>query len=245
MHAAKNYMRFVYSLVCYIAGVASLTYLIFFVNDLFLAKTVNSLVETRSWTEAVPMNLLALALFGLQHSIMARRSYKKWITRFIHPSMERSTYVLSTALVIAVMCYLWVPSGEVIWQFDSEVTVFAIRGFAFIGWTLLFIASFMLNHFELFGLSQTFNPMIGKTQPEAHFKTPGIYKIIRHPIQTGVLIGMWSVPLSTTSHFMFASGMTLYIAVGLYFEEIDLIRDFGTAYLDYMKRVKRLIPFVH
>ena len=159
--------------------------------------------------------------------------------------MERSTYVLSTALVIAAMGYLWVPMGVVIWQVDSESTALVIRGIALFGWTLLLIATFMLNHFELFGLSQTFNPLIGKSQPEDNFRSPGIYKFIRHPIQTGVLIGMWAVPLSTTSHLMFAGGMTIYIVVGLYFEERDLIRNFGNDYLDYMKRVKRLIPFVH
>ena len=108
----------------------------------------------------------------------------------------------------------------------------------------LFQATFLLNHFELFGLSQTFNPMQGKAEPVKHFRTLSLYKIVRHPIQTGVLIGMWAVPVSTMSHLFFAASMTLYIFVGLYFEEKDLIREFGSTYRDYMVRVKRLIPFI-
>jgi methanethiol S-methyltransferase len=245
MNTSNKILRFAYSLICYAAGVASLIYLILFVNDLFIGKTVNTLVDTHSWLDALLINLFALSLFGLQHSIMARRSFKLWLTRFIHPNMERSTYILSTALVITAMCYLWIPVGKVIWQVESDSTALLIRGIALFGWTLLLIATFMLNHFELFGLSQTFNPLFGKSQPEDNFRTPGIYKFIRHPIQTGVLIGMWAVPLSTSSHLMFAGGMTIYILVGLYFEERDLIREFGHDYLEYMKRVKRLIPFIH
>ena len=245
MRATGTILRFIYSLICYFAGVASLIYLILFANALFLPKTVNTLIETHSFASAFLMNILALSLFGLQHSIMARHSFKRWLTRFIHPDMERSTYVLSTAIVIVAMCYLWVPVGEVLWQVESEPVIFAIRTISMLGWALMLWASFMINHFELFGLSQTFNPMLGRAQPVVRFSAPGIYKLIRHPIQTGILIGIWAVPVSTTSHLMFAGGLSVYILVGLYFEEKDLIRDFGSDYLAYKKRVKRLIPFIH
>lgn len=238
-------LRALYSFICYVAGVASLIYFILFVNDMYLSKTVNSIVENVDVIQAISINLIALALFGLQHSLMARGKIKQWITRFIHPSMERSTYVLATALVIAAMGYLWIPFGTVIWNVESSSAAIIIRVVAAFGWLLLLAASAMLNHFELFGLRQTFDPLMGKKMPTQRFKTPGLYKLIRHPIQTGILLGMWAVPLATTSHLFFATGMTLYILIGLYFEEKDLIREFNHSYLDYMKRVKRLIPFVY
>lgn len=244
MNSRKNIFYFIYSLICYAAGVASLIYFILFVNDLLLRKTVNTVVETNSVPVAILINLFAVSLFGLQHSVMARGAFKHWLVRFIHPSMERSTYVLASALAIAAMCWLWIPFGSIVWQVKSQEITISIRAFAFFGWGFLLAASFLLNHFELFGLSQTFNPLRGSASPGKGFKTPGLYKIVRHPIQTGVLIGMWAVPVSTVSHLFFAGSMTLYILVGLYFEEKDLVREFGATYLDYMKRVKRLIPFV-
>ncbi|MFT5717820.1 MAG: protein-S-isoprenylcysteine O-methyltransferase Ste14 [Oleiphilaceae bacterium] len=244
MISSKNILRFVYSLFCYAVGVASLLYFIAFVNDLYLPKTVNTLSEIPSVPVAILINLFALSLFGLQHSIMARRTFKHWLTRFIHPSIERSSYVLGTTLAIGAMCWLWVPFGPFVWQVESEGMIILIRSIALFGWGFLLLATFMLNHFELFGLSQTFNPMLGKKPPEKCFKTPGFYKLVRHPIQTGILIGMWAVPVSTLSHLFFAGGMTLYIFIGLYFEEKDLKGEFGDTYKDYMARVKRLIPFI-
>ncbi len=244
MNSATNRRRFLYSLICYAAGVASLIYFILFVNDLFLANTVNGPVEIKSLMGALLINVFAISLFGLQHSVMARGSFKRWLSRFIHPSIERSTYLLGTALVIGAMCALWVPVGPVVWRVESEPMVMLIRAVAFFGWGTMLVATFMLNHFELFGLSQTFNPMRGRPTPVKAFKTPGLYRIVRHPIQAGILIGMWAVPVSTTGHLLFAGGMTLYIFVGLYFEEKDLIRDFGATYKTYKARVKRLIPFI-
>lgn len=244
MSDTKRFFCFIYSLICYAAGVASLIYFIFFVNDMFLGKTVNTLVDIDSLLQTVLTNVLAISLFGIQHSVMARASFKQWLVQYIHPSMERSTYVLSTALVIVGMCYLWVPFGTVIWNIDSEMTALLIRSVAVFGWAFLLIATFMLNHSELFGLSQTFNLLTGKPMVDSQFRTPGFYRIVRHPIQTGVLIGMWAVPVSTTSHLLFAGGITIYIFIGLYFEEKDLIQEFGASYVKYMKRVKRLIPFV-
>ncbi len=246
MTSTKKTGYFIYSLICYGAGVASLIYFILFVSDVWLLNTVNTILPSPSPSLAyvIMMNTLALILFGMQHSVMARPAFKRWFTGFIDPSVERSTYVLATALVIAGMCHLWIPFGSVIWQVESEIGVYIIRGIAVFGWVFLFLATFMINHFELFGLRQTLDPLQGKSAPAATFKVSGFYKIVRHPIQTGVLIGIWAVPVSTVSHIVFASGITVYIFVGLYFEEKDLIQEFGESYLDYMQRVKRVIPFI-
>ena len=240
----KRTACFIYSLMCYCAGIASLIYFILFVGDLWLPQTVNSIEPSASWVTVFVANTFALLLFGLQHSIMARPHFKRWLTRFIDPSIERSTYVLATAVAIAGMCYLWIPFGSVIWQVESEMGVYVIRGIAVFGWLFLFLATFMLNHFELLGLRQTFDPLQGKAAPVAAFKTTGFYKIVRHPIQTGILIGVWAIPVSTASHVVFAAGISAYIFIGLYFEEQDLIKEFGDTYLDYMQRVKRVIPFI-
>jgi protein-S-isoprenylcysteine O-methyltransferase Ste14 len=244
MNSIKITGCFIYSLIGYAAGVASLIYFILFVNDLWMPHTVNSIVPFASLVTVIVINTFALLLFGLQHSVMARSSFKRWLTRFIDPSIERSTYVLATAVAIGGMCYLWIPFGSVIWQVESEMGVYVIRGIAVFGWGFLFLATFMINHFELFGLRQTFDPMQGKSASAATFKTSGFYKIVRHPIQTGVLIGVWAVPISTSSHLVFAAGISAYIFIGLYFEEKDLIKEFGVTYLDYMQRVKRVIPFI-
>ena len=244
MSSIKKTGCFIYSLICYGAGVASLIYFILFANDLWLPKTVNTIVPSATLANVIMFNTVALLLFGIQHSVMARPAFKRWFTRFIDPSVERSTYVLATALAIGGMCHLWIPFGSAIWQVESDVGVYLIRGIAAFGWLFLFLATFMINHFELFGLRQTFDPMQGKVAPAATFKMSGFYKIVRHPIQTGVLFGIWAVPMSTASHLVFATGISVYIFIGLYFEEKDLIQEFGETYLDYMQRVKRVIPFI-
>lgn len=219
-------------------------YFILFVSDVWLVQTVNSVTQSVSFVSVVIVNVFALLLFGLQHSIMARPSFKRWLVKVIDPSIERSTYILGTALAIWAMCYLWIPFGDVIWHFETEIAVFMIRSVAIFGWLFLFLATFMINHFELFGLTQSYAPMHGNTAPSVAFKISGFYKIVRHPIQTGVLIGIWAVPLATTSHIVFATGISIYIFVGLHFEEKDLIREFGDVYLNYMQQVKRVIPFI-
>ena len=236
--------RFIYSLLCYVLSVASLIYFILFVNDLVLSKTVNSVTTNQTTIAAILINIFALSLFAIQHSVMARQHFKHWLTQYIHPDMERATYCLATAAVIFLMAYLWVPFGGTIWQVESDSIANIIRGVAFFGWTFLLAASFQLDHFELFGLKQTFLPLIGKEMQDTHFRTPGIYNLVRHPIQTGVLIGMWFVPTATASHLFFATGITIYIFIGLYFEEQSLIRSFGDDYRNYKKRVKKLIPFI-
>lgn len=244
MSSMKKAACFIYSLICYGAGVASLVYFILFVNGFWLPKTVNTLEPSAPLVTIIAINSLALLLFGMQHSIMARPVFKRWFIHFIDPSIERSTYILATAVAITGMCYLWIPFGTVVWQVESEISVYFIRGIAVFGWVFLFLATFMINHFELFGLRQTFDPMQGKLTPVATFKKSGFYKIVRHPIQTGILIGVWAVPMSTTSHLVFATGISSYIFIGLYFEEKDLILEFGKTYQDYMQQVKRVIPFI-
>ena len=234
-----------YALFCYATSVASLVYFILFVNDLLLPATVNVPSSNSSILKALSVNLFALSLFGIQHTVMARKPFKKALNRFINPDLERSTYCLATAIVLSIMCWIWIPFGGAVWSVDTPWLVLLLRIIAGAGWVILLSATFMLDHFELFGLKQGFRPMLGGEIDGHKFKEPGLYRFVRHPIQTGVLIGVWFVPLSTASHFLMAIGMTIYIIIGLYYEERDLLSDFGSQYADYSRRVKRLIPFVY
>lgn len=234
-----------YALLCYALSVVSLLYFALFVNGLLIASTVNAPISDGSLVQALCTNLFALSLFAVQHSVMARKSFKQTLYRFISPHLERSTYCLATALALSCMCWIWVPFGPVLWSIDTRWLALVVQLTAVSGWGLLLVATFMLDHFELFGLKQGFSPLVGRKFVSLGFKEPGLYRIVRHPIQTGVLIGVWCVPLSTASHLMMAMGLTMYILIGLYFEERDLLSEYGDRYLDYAKRVRRLIPFVY
>jgi len=241
---SKNVICFLYSIICYVASLIALLSMICFVSDIFPQFTVNNRHQTQPFENALMINLGLFALFGIQHSVMARKSFKNWINKYIHRSVERSTYCLATSVVILFMLFLWQPMPEVVWAASSETSHLLIIGFAVFGWIILLWATFQLDHFELFGLLQTWSLLRGKALPEVRFKKPFLYRIVRHPIQTGILIGIWSVPVSTVSHLVFVSGMTIYVFIGLYFEEKDLIREFGVVYQDYKKRVGGIFPFI-
>jgi protein-S-isoprenylcysteine O-methyltransferase Ste14 len=236
-------LRAVYSLFCYGATLASLICYIVFVSDVCPYFSANSSAGDGSIFAAVTINVLLLTLFGVQHSIMARQKFKCWIQQYIDPSVERATYCLATALVLLTMVFGWQGIPGTVWNVDSEYTVFLLRVIGVIGWVILLLATFQLDHFELFGLRQTFSQLVGKPIPKARFKTPGLYRIVRHPIQLGVLIGTWAVPAATLGHIFFAVGISIYILIGLFFEERDLIKEFGNDYRIYTKRVAKLIPF--
>ena len=235
-------LRAIYAISAYSISMAALVYFILFISDLFIPITVNSGPFDMPVSQAVLINLGLLLLFGVQHSVMARAKFKTWFKQYLHPSIERATYCLATGLVIGFMCCSWAPMAGNVWTVESSVGVAILRVIGALGWTITVIATFNIDHFELFGLRQAYCQLVGKLMPNMSFKMSGLYKWIRHPIQTGILIGMWSVPVSTTSHLMMAIGMTIYVFVGLYFEEKDLIRQFGQTYRDYIQKVGKVLP---
>lgn len=235
---------FGYSVLCYLASVASLVCFIVFVSDLCPHYTVNRQQTGGSAASALLINLGLLLLFGLQHSVMARQGFKNWIKRYIGDSVQRASYCLGTALVIGVLTFYWQPMAGLVWQVENTTLVAGIRTVAALGWGVLLLATFQIDHFELFGLRQAFTALRGGDGPRPAFKMAGLYRLVRHPIQTGVLIGIWAVPASTSGHLLFALGMTVYIFIGLYFEEQDLVREFGDTYRDYKQRVAKVIPFI-
>jgi protein-S-isoprenylcysteine O-methyltransferase Ste14 len=195
-----------------------------------------------SLAAATGFNLLLMVAFGLQHSIMARPAFKKKWTKLIPPAIERSTFVLATGLVLGPVLVLWQPMSNTVWNVSAPGIRWALIGLAVAGWAYLFLASFAINHFELFGLRQVYQYSRGKEITPVPFKERWMYRFDRHPIMTGALIGLWVTPEMHLDHLLFAIMATLYIVIGVYFEERSLRRQWGATYDDYCKRVGSIVP---
>lgn len=233
---------FAYALLCYTAFQASFAYFILFLNGVLVPKGVDDGV-VRTLPVALALNLGLIILWGLQHSVMARKGFKERWTRVIPAHTERATFCLASSVALMVVMLGWTPVAGIAWEIESAVARSVVIGVQAAGWILLVAASYEIDHFETFGLKQPFYAMKGKVVPEPEFQTKRIYRFVRHPIQTGIFVGMWAAPTMTASRLVFASLMTAYILVGLYFEERDLTRQFGKRYVRYQREVPRLIPW--
>lgn len=192
---------------------------------------------------AIVVDFALIALFGLQHSGMARRAFKRWWTGVVPPAAERSIYVLASSLVLVLLYALWRPIPAVIWSTDGAAAVILWTLFA-AGWMILLLSTFLLNHFELFGLQQAWHNLRSRTAEDPQFRTPFFYRLVRHPLYTGFLIAFWSAPVMTGSRLLFASGMTIFVLAAIQLEERDLIAFFGDRYRDYRRQVGMLLPGV-
>lgn len=191
---------------------------------------------------AAAIDIGLIALFGLQHSVMARPGFKRWFTRQVPAHLERSTYVLVASAVLALLLVAWQPLPAMVWRVsdvDAVLTLWLLFG---AGWLLLVASTFMINHFELFGLAQAFRHWRNQPAPRDEFRTSWLYRYMRHPIYTGWLLTFWATPQMSVGHLLFAAGMSIYILVGIAYEERDLIAAFGDRYRDYRTRVPALIP---
>jgi len=173
---------------------------------------------------------------------MARRGFKSWLTRLVPPAAERSTYLLATALATFTLCLFWQPLPEVLWQVENPFVSQALLGVGLAGWGLVLVSSFLINHFDLFGLRQVWLYFVDREYTQLPFKAAGLYRYIRHPLMTGVFVGVWITPTMTTGHLLFALGMSLYILIGVYHEEKDLTREFGERYRRYIRTTGRFVP---
>jgi protein-S-isoprenylcysteine O-methyltransferase Ste14 len=238
-----GFISLVYGVVAYALFVASFCYAIAFAGNLWVPKTIDSGAAT-GVAEAVLINLVLLTVFALQHSVMARRSFKRWWKSIVSPAVERSTFVLASSLALALLLWQWRPIAEpVIWRVENPMAVQALWVVFWLGWAVLLLASFLINHFELFGLRQVYSRLVGREIPEAEFRTPLLYRYVRHPIYLGFLLGFYAAPVMTAGHLLFAIGATGYILVGIWFEERDLIAQFGERYRQYRSQVGMLLPF--
>lgn len=235
-------IAFLYGIAAYLVAFVTLLYAIGFVMGLVVPKSIDTGTDS-SAIEALVINLLLLALFALQHSVMARQRFKAWWTQVVPKPVERSTYVLFAALSLALLFWQWRPMPTVIWEIEDADLAVTVVTLSLAGWALLFASTFMINHFELFGLHQVTSHLVDKEPPPARFKTPLIYKFVRHPIYLGLVIAFWAAPTMTVGHLLFASVTTAYILLGIALEERDLIALFGDEYRQYKQRVSMLIPW--
>lgn len=235
-------IAFLYGVAAYGACLLTLLYLMGFGGNLLVPTSVDH-GRAAPWPEAVGVDLLLLALFGVQHSVMARGSFKRWWTRIVPPAAERSTFVLATCLVLALLFWQWRSLPEpVVWHVEHPGAVEALAGLYWFGWVLVLLSTFLIDHFELFGLQQVFAGLTGRDMPAARFRTPSLYRYVRHPLYLGLLIAFWSVPVMTAGHLLFSAGASIYIFVGIWFEERDLIALFGARYQRYRREVGMLLP---
>jgi methanethiol S-methyltransferase len=240
--AMRGLLSFLYGVAAYVACLAALLYFIAFSGNLLVPRSVDD-GTTVSWHQSLGIDVLLLALFGIQHSVMARRGFKRWWTRVVPPAVERSTYVVATCVVLVLLFRFWVPiKTPIVWQVDHGLGVGVLWSLFGVGWLLVLVSTFLLNHFELFGLQQVFARMTQRAMPEAEFRTPLLYRYVRHPLYVGLLLGLWSVPVMTAGRLLFALGLTLYILIGIAFEERDLLQHFGERYRVYREQVGMLIP---
>jgi methanethiol S-methyltransferase len=238
----KRWLIFVYGVLCYAIGFVTLLYLIGFVGNLWVPKAIDS-------ARQLPMDLalltdaVLLALFAIQHSVMARPAFKRWWTRIIPKQAERSTYVLFASIALILMFVYWEPIGGAIWDVQAPLARKVLYGgFAF-GWLLVFLSTFLINHFDLFGLRQIWLQLRREPYKPLPFKTPLLYRVVRHPLYTGLLFAFWSTPTMTLTHLVFAIATTAYILIAIQLEEQDLLAE-HPEYARYRRRVPMLVPFL-
>jgi methanethiol S-methyltransferase len=226
----------------YLVFLVTFLYAIGFVTGMIVPKTVDAGGAVSPWPTAVVINILLMSLFAVQHSAMARRGFKAMFTRFASPAIERSSYVLAASLCLLLLFWQWRPIPAIVWHIDHPAfAALSIAGGA-VGWLLVLYSTFLISHFELFGLTQVVTHFLGRIVAPIEFKTPGLYRLVRHPIYLGFIIAFWSCPTMTVGHLLFAAVTTAYIFVGIWLEERDLVALFGDEYRRYRARVAMLLP---
>jgi protein-S-isoprenylcysteine O-methyltransferase Ste14 len=237
----KRLAIFGYGLVCYAVFFATFLYAIGFIGNLWVPKSMDSPRDVALGT-ALLVNLGLLGLFAVQHSVMARPAFKRWWTRIVPEPAERSTYVLFSSLALIVLFWFWQPMGGVVWDIQTRAGINTLYAIYAAGWLLLLYVTFLIDHFDLFGLRQVWLQLVGKPFTPLKFKTPWLYRQVRHPLYVGWLMIFWATPTMTVAHLVFAIMTTAYILVAIQLEERDLINA-HPEYAEYKTRVPMLLPF--
>lgn len=236
-----KYLHFAFGIVAYFAFFAVFLYLIGFVGNLYVPVSVDRGPVVAPGV-AVLFDILAVAVFGVQHSVMARAGFKAALARTVPPVLERSVYVLASSLALVAMFALWRPIAPVLWDVRAPWARDVLWALFLLGWGIVFVTTWLLNHFELFGLAQHWRNVRGTAAPAPVLREPLFYKWVRHPLYAGFLISFWAIPTMTVGHVLLAGGITLYVLIAIGYEERDLVRLIGPAYADYRRRVGMLVP---
>ncbi|MGD9645075.1 MAG: methanethiol S-methyltransferase [Pirellulales bacterium] len=237
----KRWLFFAYGAGCHLLFFATYAYMAGFVGSLLVPKTINSVTDGPT-SQAVAIDLLLLGLFAVQHSVMARPAFKRIWTRVVPTEIERSTYVLLSCLVTFVLMWQWRGLDAVVWDVQSSVGRVAMWGLFAFGWLLVPAVSFMIHHFDLFGTRQVWLYLRGQQYQSLPFRTPHLYKRVRHPLYVGWTVAFWAIPTMTVGHLLFAGVLTVYMLLAAVVEERDLIAHFGRQYEEYRRRVPMFIP---
>lgn len=246
----KRIAFFAYGVIVYAIFLPTFLYAIGFVGNFsidlgaiqFVPKGLDSGGAHWPWWQALILDLVLLGLFAVQHSVMARRGFKRVWTQIIPPEIERSTFVLASSLALIVLFIFWQPIGGTLWVVQAEAARWVLVALSLAGWSIVLVATFLINHFDLFGLRQVYAALRNREPPALQFATPFFYRLVRHPIYLGFVIAFWATPVMTVAHFVFAVATTGYMLVGIQLEERDLLHVYGDRYRDYRDRVRMLIP---
>ena len=234
-------ITFIYGMVSYALGSASLLYLICFVSNIVVPKTIDS-TPVGAIAPAVLVDLILVALFAFQHSLMARPGFKERWTRIVPQPAERSTYVLTTALVLTLLFWQWQPIPGVVWNVENAVGKALLQGLFWLGWVILFASTFMINHFDLFGLRQVYLRLKSEPYRPVPFVEVALYRFVRHPIMLGLLIGLWATPSMSVGHLLFAAATSVYVFIGIFLEEHDTRQALGERYERYRRETSMIVP---
>ena len=232
---------FTYGVTCYLLFLGTFLYAIGFVGNFLVPKSMDSTPEL-TFGQALLVNVGLLGLFALQHSLMARPAFKRWWTNFVPPPVERSTYVLFSSLALLLLFWQWQPMGGTIWQVENQTGRLLLYSLFTFGWLLVLVSTFLINHFDLFGLRQVTLYLRGKEYTSLTFATPGPYKLVRHPLYVGWFFAFWATPTMTAAHLVFAVLTAAYILIAIQLEERDLLAAHGQAYAEYRRHVPMLVP---
>jgi protein-S-isoprenylcysteine O-methyltransferase Ste14 len=234
-------LAFAYGVVCYAVFFLTFLYLIGFVAGVYVPKGIDDGVMTAP-ALAIVINLALIAAFGVQHTIMARKGFKSWLTKFLSPAVERSTFVLAASLVLMLLYWQWRPLTTVVWSVSDPTAVDLLWVLYVAGFGLVLATTFIIDHFDLFGLRQVWMNLLRRQYVHPPFRVTWLYRFVRHPLYVGLLIAFWSAPTMTLGRLVFALGMTVYILIGIRYEERDLVRFIGEDYRRYRERVPMLVP---
>ena len=239
-----KYLIIIYGLIGYLIGLITLLYMVGWLYPWSFMPTNIDNGNSQDILLSITIDTTLILLFGIQHSLMVRASFKRWIERYFSSAGIRVTYTIVSSIFLALIMIFWQPIDIKIWNFENGLWYWFFTILYFVGWGVAIISTFLIDHFALFGLHQAYKEFKDQKEPKSSFQIRGFYKFVRHPIQAGTILGIWATPQMSLGHLLFAIIFTIYIMIGLYFEERDLIKEFGKKYEEYRARVPMLFPFL-